>query len=471
MNRYIYLIKNIGLLTLSNFATKFLSFFLVPLYTAVLTTTEYGTYDLFYTTVSVLVPVLTTNIQESVLRFCLEKGYNKKALITLAMRYFLASTAIVAAGLCINSIFGIIQIGVLSAVLFFLMFISQAASGIVLAYIRGVDRIADLSISSVVVSITTIACNVLFLVTFKWGLTGYFLANIIGPIIQCAYLVIRSRMFKEIDFSKSYEQENRDMVAYSKPLIANSIAWWLNSAFSRYAIVLFCSLADNGIYSVASKIPSILNIIQSIFNQAWTLSAVKDFDREDNNNFFSNTYTAYNCFLVLTCSAIIVVDKILAKFLYAEDFYVAWKYVPWLTIAIIFGALSGYVGGFFSAVKNSKVFAQSTIMGAVVNIILNFALTPFWGILGASVATAISYFLVWGMRYWYSRKLIKLKINLRRDVFSYICLAVQASIMIPLKNETVLYVSQCSLFIVMVLLYFKDISIFFKTIKNHQLNK
>ena len=72
MNRYQYLIKNIGVLTLSNFATKLLSFFLVPLYTNVLTTTEYGTYDLFHTTISMLVPILTLNIQESVLRFALE---------------------------------------------------------------------------------------------------------------------------------------------------------------------------------------------------------------------------------------------------------------------------------------------------------------------------------------------------------------------------------------------------------------
>ena len=58
MNRYRYLLKNIGLLTLSSFATKLLSFFLVPLYTNILSTTEYGTYDLFNTTIGVLLPIL-----------------------------------------------------------------------------------------------------------------------------------------------------------------------------------------------------------------------------------------------------------------------------------------------------------------------------------------------------------------------------------------------------------------------------
>ena len=79
---YRYLFNNIGLLTLSNFATKFLSFFLVPLYTNVLTTTEYGTYDLFNATIGVLLPILTLNIQESVLRFSLDKKTSNYKHIT-----------------------------------------------------------------------------------------------------------------------------------------------------------------------------------------------------------------------------------------------------------------------------------------------------------------------------------------------------------------------------------------------------
>lgn len=114
------------------------------------------------------------------------------------------------------------------------------------------------------------------------------------------------------------------------------------------------------------------------------MSAVKDFGPEDKKGFFANTYRAYNCLMVLICSAIIVGDKILAHLLYAKDFFVAWKYVPWLTIAIVFGSLSGYIGGFFSAVKNSKIFifAQSTVVRAVSNIVLNLIMTPFRGALG-----------------------------------------------------------------------------------------
>ena len=456
MNRYRYLFKNIGLLTLSSFATKLLSFFLVPLYTNILTTTEYGTYDLFNTTVGVLLPILTLNVQDAVMRFVIDSKSNRKAIVSVAMKILLIANIIVATGLIVNSIFDISMLVKEYAIFFFLMFLVQSLSGVITYYVRGIDKIADLSISSVLVSVFTISCNVIFLVIFHWGLIGYFLANIIGPLVQCLYLVICSDMIHDTDLRANFSEEKKAMLDYCKPMIANSVAWWINNTSDRYVVIFFCGLAENGVYSVASNISSILNIFQSIFSQAWTLSAVRDFDPEDKNGFFANTYRIYNCLMVLICSAIIVVDKLLARFLYAKDFYVAWRYVPWLTIAIVFGALSGYIGGFFSAVKNSKIFAQSTVVGAISNIILNFIMTPFMGALGAAIATAVCYFVVWVIRYWHSKKFIKLKIRLRRDIITYSLLVVQ-SIVLLFKDGIMLYTIEVGVFLIIAGLYAGDL--------------
>ena len=183
---------------------------------------------------------------------------------------------------------------------------------------------------------------------------------------------------------------------------------------------------------------------------------MRDFDPEDKNGFFSNTYRAYNCVMVIVCSAIILLDKVLAKFLYAKDFYVAWKYVPWLTIAIVFGAMSGYIGGFFSAVKNSKIFAQSTVVGAISNIVLNLVMTPFMGALGAAIATAVCYFIVWVIRYWHSKKFIRLKINLKRDLITYVLLVAQ-SIVSLFEDGIVLYGAEIGMFLTIVILYAGDL--------------
>lgn len=457
MGKYGYLAKNVGLLVLSSFATKLLSFFLVPLYTSVLTTGEYGTYDLFNTTVGVLLPILTMNVQEGVLRFALDRDYDRGALVTVGTRYTLIGTGIVAAGLGVLLATGLFPFGATYALYFLLMFASQALSGLVSFYIRGIDRVRDLSISSVVASAVTIALNIVLLLPMHMGLDGYFLANILGPLAQVAYIAIAAKMPRDTHLTKRYAEQSKEMLAYARPLIANSIAWWVNNVSDRYIVIFFCGIAANGVYSVASKIPSILNVFQTIFNQAWSLSSVKDFDPEDRDGFFAHTYAAYNCLMTLVCSAIIVADKVLARFLYANDFYVAWQYVPWLTIAILFGALSGYVGGFFTAVKDSKVFATSTVAGAVTNVALNFVLVPLMGPLGAAISTAVCYVEVWVIRLGQSRKYIRLRVRLGRDVASYLLLVVQSVALLLISEPLPMYGVVGGLFVVIALLYFRDL--------------
>lgn len=464
MNRYRYLFKNIGLLTLSSFATKMLSFFLVPLYTNILSTAEYGTYDIFNTTIGVLIPIFTLNIQDSVIRFAMDGEYDRKSVITIGMKYFTIGMTIVSAGLAINCYFEWSSIAKEYAVFFWLMYLSQSLSGIILGYTRGIEHIADLSVSSVINSIVVITCNIVFLTVFKWGLLGYFLANIVGPLIQCIYLLLKTKSISDICLSDKYKKVEKEMLEFCRPMMANSIAWWVNNTSDRYIIIFFCGLAQNGVYSVASKIPSILNIFQSIFSQAWTLSAVKEFETEDKDGFFTNTYRTYNCFMVIMCSVIIGVDKFLARLLYAKDFYVAWRYVPWLSIAIVFGALSGYIGGFFSAVKNSKIYAQSTVMGAIVNVILNLILTPVMGALGAAIATMVCYLVTWGIRYIISQKIVKMKIKLVRDILSYIVLVFQAVALEIINSGEELYVVEVLLFSFVIILYYKDIRMALKKI-------
>ena len=256
------------------------------------------------------------------------------------------------------------------------------------------------------------------------------------------------------------------MLHYSIPLIINSIAFWVNSASDRYVVTWFCGLNANGIYSVASKIPSILNVFQIIFTQAWTLSAVKDFDPEDKNGFFSNTYRAYQAFITLGCSIIILCNRVLARFLYADEFFSAWQYVPWLTIAIVFSSVAGYIGGIFSAVKDSKAFAKSMLIGAIINLILNLIFTPIIGPLGAAIATATSYYIVLIIRIYQVKRYIKLRIRMMRDNISYLLLVIQGTMFLIFSDSFLLYSILLVSEIIMVFLYKKEIVEIFSKIRS-----
>lgn len=458
MGNYKYLAKNIGVLAISNFATKLLSFFLVPLYTSILTTSEYGTYDLFSTTVYLLVPILTLNIQDATIRFSLDENYDKKNIISVSLNIFIKGLVILLVFSALNYITNILPIFNDYIIVFIFMYIFQALVGIMTSFARGCEKITEISIASVLGSVIFIGLNIAFLVVFKWGLMGYFLSSILGNLSQVIYLIYVTKLCKYIGKQKDDKATRTEMLNYSCPLIANTVAWWVTNASDRYIVIWLCGTTANGIYSVAYKIPSVLNILQSIFTDAWTLSAVKAFDSEDKDGFFSNMYNGYNCLMVLACSFLIFSDKFFAKILYANDFYKAWEYVPFLLISIVFGATSGYIGGIFSALKKAKILAQSTTVGAVANIILNVILVYIIGTIGAAISTAISYIIVWGIRLYYMNKYLHTELNLKRDIISYVILFFQAIAIILIPTGLIMYSIEGIMFIVLILLYHKEIA-------------
>lgn len=444
--------KNVGFLTLANFGTKILGFLLVPLYTTVLTTAEFGTYDLVVNTIGLLIPIFTQNIVDSVLRFTMDKDVDKGGVLRIGVKHFLISLVPIAVFLELNAIFKFFPDIVWLSPIIMLLYISQSLPAIVSCHVQGLNRFGDIAVSSVICSALVIGCNIVFLLPLQMGLTGYFLANAIGPLVQTAFLCMRVRLSGE-RLSRGCKELEQNMLSYSRPLIANNIAWWVNNASDRYVVTFFCGVEANGIYSVASKIPSILSVVQSIVNQAWTISAVSEFDPDDRNGFFSNMYAGYNCAMTVICSLIIAFNMVLAKFLYANDFFAAWQYAPFLTVSIVFGALAGYIGGILAAVKDSKEFARSSIWGAVSNIALNLIMVPVIGPLGAAIATMACYWLTWFLRVRKLKKYINIRMRLARDYVSYAILVVQSIIFLAVPDLVVAHVIEAVLFAVIILLY------------------
>ncbi len=443
MKGYKYLAKNIALMTIGNFASRMLSFFLVPLYTSILTTKEYGIFDLMIVSVQIMVPILTQNIMESVLRFSMDENQDKDFIVSYAVRLFCISCLIVVVLVGVNHFTGILSFVQQYSMFFFFIYSVTAIQGIIMSYARGIGKVADVSISGVISSIALVSLNILLLVVYKNGIIGYFISYIVALGAQSAYLFLKTGMWKNIHLLRKEQIRSVqavELMKYSRPMILNSIAWWVNNVSDRYVVVWMCGLAANGIYSVAGKIPSILNIFQTIFSQAWVISAVKEFDPEDKHGFFSNLYNTYNFLMVFLCSLLIVFDRQLAAFLYAKDFYLAWRYVPFLMIAIVFGSMSGFIGGVFSAVKNSKIFAQSTLMGAFSNIVLNFILIYLLkDPMGAAIATAFTYWIVWVIRVRQMKKYMRIKLFLLRDYLSYGLLVIQTILVLNILHDDILF--------------------------------
>ena len=201
------------------------------------------------------------------------------------------------------------------------------------------------------------------------------------------------------------------MVSYSFPLVANSLAWWVNNASDRYILTFFCGATINGIYAVSYKIPTILSTVQGFFYNSWSISAITEFDKDDRDGFLGNVYTMYSCVSFIGCSLIMLFNIYIAKILYSNDFYQAWQPVPFLLLGTAFNGLALFEGCLFTAVKKTKAVSYTTFAGAIINTIMNFAFIPFIGAVGAAVATCLGYFATWMVRTFQMRKFVSIKVK------------------------------------------------------------
>lgn len=398
MNKSKYLIKNMGILTISNFSSKILVFLLVPLYTSVLSTAEYGSYDLAVSTATLFYPILTLNVTDAIMRFSMDQTCNKKCIASIGIKFILISIVIFGIGMYILNITRLWpDINGLEVYIFF-YYISYVLNQYLIQFAKGLERVRDMGIAGVLSTLVTIFTNILFLLVFKWGLVGFFFANIFAQIISGIYLSIRVKIWSFVDLKSSDNELQKEMLVYSIPLIATVVGWWVNSTADKYVVTFILGVASNGILSVSYKIPQIINTLQGIFTQAWQISAIKEYGEHDTAKFYGNTFTIINLLMCMACSWLIILTKPLAHVLYAKDFYAAWQFVPFLLIASVLNCASGLLGPILSAQKNSKAMMWSALIGAGANIVMNIVFVNFIGIQGATIATVICSSIIYVVR-------------------------------------------------------------------------
>lgn len=453
-SKYSELIKDLSLFAISTFIPKAIVFLLVPIYTNRLSTAEYGIVDMITTTVSVLVPFLTLDISDSVLRFTIEDKQNVNPY-KFALNILHVATSILIFLVIVFKVTNLVGISSLLCVLFTLQFYFTALYGINISYLRATDRVGLLTISSIVNTISLVVLNILLLVKFDMGINGYLLSNIIALLLVNILIMF----FTKINIRKKDTVftvlQKREMISYSTPLIASNLSWWINSASDRYFIIYILGLAENGIYSVAYKIPTILQLFQSIFSQAWLLSIYREYNKSDGKEFVSKIYNLYNGGMCTACSILIIMDIPLAHFLYANEFFKAWKYVPILLISVIFIANAGFFETIITLFKKTRMVAITAIMGAIINLILNYFLISMYGVMGAAVATVLGYLAVCIPRIILVYHIYPLKINWSKHIFLWILLLIESIFMI--NNQS--YLIGILIFLIMCIL---NCNIFFE---------
>ena len=232
-------------------------------------------------------------------------------------------------------------------------------------YLKALDKVGILVVSGIASTLTSCLLNILLLIVFDIGINGYLIANISGMGIAVILMFFCGGIYKDYKLSMDRKLA-KEMILYCFPLAFNGVAWWINNASDKYILTFFCGVTANGIFSVAYKIPTILSTLQGIFYNAWSVSAITEFDKKDSDGFIGNIYVLYSCISVTGCSVIMICNVFIARILYAKDFFAAWEYVPFLLLGAVFHGLTLFEGCLYSAAKKTKEVFYTTLAGAFI---------------------------------------------------------------------------------------------------------
>lgn len=423
--RYAELFENTVIIAIGSFSSKVLVFFLVPLYTSVLSSSEYGFYDLIYTSLQLAVPILSLNVSESVFRFTVSAKSEIKKIVSFTTKCCVYS---ILPAFMVLSAFAALGISdwIREYYVYILIFyISYMFNQYMIQLAKGIDKIKKMTISGVIGTVFMVGGNVIFLLVIKNGLRGFFVANILGQLIPAVYLFFSMHFWKMFSLTGNVDKDLKKMILkYSAPLILTNIGWWINNASDRYIITWGIGIDAAGILSVAYKIPSIIAVVYGLFIQAWQISATKEYEKSNSGSFYNKIFISLNIFLYYMISLFLLFTKPIASIMFAEDFYSAWIFVPFLLLSSYFSASAGFIAPILTARYDTKTVAYSTITGGVVNILLNIILMFWIGTMGVTIATAFSSFIIFAVRYYSARDVIS-GVNLRRVLALWLAILIQ----------------------------------------------
>ena len=459
MGRYKRLLSNTAILGAGTFASKVLVFLLMPLYTSILSASEYGVADILTQTASLIIPLASVGMCEALFRFVLdvpEDDERGKA------RFFTSALAVVALG----SVLTLVGVQLLRLMDVFDGYVWLVAAYVICAnihsaaayFVRALGKTTLFAVQGITNTALTIGLNVLFLVVFRMGTLGYVLSVVVSDLVMTLVLFCAARLWRYVSLRSITRDTVRSMLRFGVPYIPTTMMWLVTSASDRYIVTAYRGVAENGLYAAAYKLPTVLLLVCGVFIEAWQFSVVKDATREEREGFFSSVYKTYMGIIFIGGSVIIAGAKILTRLLMSDDDYSSWQYVPVLTLAMVFSALVSFLGSVYFLEKKSAMSMITATSGAVINIILNFVLIPKRGAMGAAVATLISYAAVYAIRAYDTGFYVHFNRHTIRMMINAAVLAIQAFVMV----EAIAYWRYIQLACVAFMLIFngKDIFLF-----------
>lgn len=396
---------------IGNVTSKILQMLILPIITASLLTSEYGYYDLIITTISLVTPIITFQMIEGMFRNMFNAPLHEQETTVSTVTAFLGIGFIVLGGLLILGCW------VIPTIQYPFLIYLNYVSAIIFNYFQKLARCQskniEFAISGVINTIVVLAGQALVLLVLDMKVDGMLFANCISYFVASLYLALQLNVRRLLKFSAIRHSTLYSLLKYSAPLVPNSMGWWLVSSSDRYIIAYMLSSSANGIYSIAGKFSQLLTFVISVFQLAWQESAIIEENSSTRDKFYTNTFNAYIRILMGGYLVILPFIKLLYPYLVDLNYQEGYLYNPLLLIGAIFAAFSQFYGSAYLVFKRTRGAFSTTIVAAIVNIIIGIGLIRWLGLFAPALGTAFSFLIQWILRARQMKNYFKVHVDIK----------------------------------------------------------
>ena len=377
-------------------ASQLIGFFLIPLFTRYLTPADYGTLEIFGVTQSILSIIVLMGLGSALFKsyFHYADEENRKTVVSTALIFLTGvslciSLVLIAAASNFSALFFQSAAYTLYFQIIFLTLFFDAAIVIPLSVFRAREESKRYVLVSLTRVLLTIGLNIYFLVVLERGILGILESGLITAGLLYAFLIPGIIRKTELRFSLP---DLKAMLSFGLPLVPGGLGTWILTVSDRYFLLFLATSHELGLYSLGYRFGLIVQgVIVGPFILAWGpffWSAAKE---ENAKQVYSAVLTYFVLVAMFVALGLSVLSKEVLMIMATPAFHEAYKIIPLIALSYVLYGCYFILAAGFNLEKKTKYVPLIVGVAAIMNLGLNFLLIPKYGVMGAAIATLISY--------------------------------------------------------------------------------
>lgn len=392
--------------------SKIAAIFLMPLYTGVLTTGEYGAMAMINSCSAVIGILANLNIHSGIARDYFEKGVDRKKLVSTGFFSILLCSVFIALIVFLTRNQWINMLKLQSYKVAFVLMIADLPTVSLQSYFAILTRYKSKPVLFLIGSVSQLMVQIgtaVYLVLIRQiGVEGIFVASLVANIYGTVFFLIVNREFINFTFDKAIL---RKALVFSIPTLPAILAWWIDTSLGQVLIGKYVSYDVLGVYSVALSITSVFSLITIAFKNVWGPYLYENYQHEGFLREANNLYKLFFLLLVIISVNLSLLAEEVVLILSQPTYIDAVKYITLLCFPLSIYMLHPFFSSGISLSRKTKYTSLANCVGSAVNLLLLVIFLPHFGVIVAPLSLAASRLINFYISKHYSQRALNL--NLR----------------------------------------------------------